>query len=160
MADERPFRLRRAWPFWILLGVSLAAFAFLAWLVGSNSVVEGVPTSTLALVVSVLFVVTLLVAIPYFRRVPDDAPAPEAEPAPVQDYQDEPAPLESAPSPREAWDDELRRTSEQQQGMSVLEYSSPAKSKHRGGVYTKAYVPVAKEYVLRVETLVAEGRDL
>lgn len=158
MADARPFRMRRAWPVWTLLAISVLYFAFVLVLVGRNLEVSGVSTGTLALVGLALFVVTALVAIPFFLRRPDARlPPPAPEPEPLGDMQDEPT---EAPRMAPVWDDELKRTAEQQQGMTVLEYSRPAKSQHRGGVYTKAYVPVTKEFVLRVETLVADGRDL
>jgi len=84
---------------------------------------------------------------------PAPAPAPQAE------WQAAPAPtapvMMGAPA-----DDEKLVTGEMQQGLTVLEYSAPAKSRHRGAVYSKTYVPVTKEHVLRVETLAAEGADL
>jgi hypothetical protein len=157
--DPQPFRIRRAWLPITLAVVCVLYFAGVLLLAATNREVTGVTSQQLALGGLALFVVTILVEIPFFmrRRSPRAAP----EPAPMmEDLQDEPVEAEAPRIAAQTWDDEKRVTTEQQQGMTVLEYSRPAKSRHRGAVYTKAYVPVAKEWVLRIETLVAEGRDL
>ncbi|GEM_PF-5654376 len=160
--DSRPFRIRRAWLAFTLAAICVLYFAAVLLLAATNRVVQGVTNEQLALGGALLFLVAIVVEIPFFlrRRGPRPQPAAE-EPAPLsQDFQDEPLEAEAPLMAMETWDDEKRLTTEQQQGMTVLEYSRPAKSRHRGAVYTKAYVPVTKEFVLRVETLVAEGGDL
>ena len=98
-----------------------------------------------------VFLLVAIVEIPFFlRRRPPKAPEPERE------WQDEPP----EPPPTVAWDDEKLATDESQQGLRVLEYSAPAKSRNRGAVYAKTYVPVTKEHVLRIETMAAEPREL
>lgn len=61
--------------------------------------------------------------------------------------------VKEAPARRERHEMQVRE--ESWQGMRVLEYSAPAKSRNRGAAYVSAYVPVTKEDVLRVETLAA-----
>ncbi len=163
MADDaRPFRMRSAWLPIALFILSVVYFGVVLFLVATNQQVGGVDNDTLALGGVALFVLTILVAIPYFLRRKAPKPrAPAPEPAPMMDdMQEEPMASEAPRILGNAWDDETRTTSEEKQGMRVLEYSRPAKSRHRGAVYTKDYVPVAKEWVLRVETMVAEGADL
>jgi hypothetical protein len=163
MADDpQPFRIRRAWLPFTLAVLCVLYFAGVLFLAATNRTISGVDNDQLALGGAALFVVTLLVQIPFFlRRRPKRAPAPQEEPEPMpEDMQEEPLEVEAPRMEMERWDDEVRLTTEQQQGMVVLEYSRPAKSRHRGAVYTKAYVPVTKEHVLRVETLAAEGSDL
>lgn len=161
--DSRPFRIRRAWLPFTLAVVSVLYFAVVLFLASTNREVTGVTNDQLAWGGVALFVVALLVEIPFFfrRRAPRAAPESLSEPEPLpEDLQDEPLEAEAPQMAMPGWDDEKRVTTEQQQGMTVLEYSRPAKSRHRGAVYTKAYVPVTKEHVLRIETLVAEGADL
>jgi hypothetical protein len=156
--DARPFRMRSAWLPITLFVISVVYFAVVLLLVATNQAIGGVDNDQLALGGIALFVLSILVAIPYFLR--RTSPKPRVEPEPLMDdMQDEPMAASDAPR-FTGWDDETRTTSEEKQGMKVLEYSRPAKSRHRGAVYTKDYVPVAKEWVLRVETMVAEGADL
>lgn len=164
--DERPFRMRRAWFPITLAVVCVLYFVFVGWLVATNRELAGVSNNTLAVAGLALAIVTLLVEVPYFlRRAPPRAappPPPSVEEPPTyrDDLQEEPAPLEAPMRVPTLWDDETRRTTEERQGLRVLEYSAPPKSRHKGAVYTKDYVPVSKEWVLRVETMVAEPRDL
>lgn len=160
MADDaRPFRMRTAWLPITLAVICVLYFAFVLWLVATNREVSGLSNTTLALLGIVLFVVTIVVQIPFFLRRP--APRAAPEPAPMRDdMQDEPMATEAPRILADNVDDERRITDEEKQGMKVLEYSRPAKSRHKGAVYTKDYVPVAKEWVLRVETLVADVADL
>lgn len=177
MADApRPFLIpvRRRWTLWILPVIASLYFLAVVIIAALNNTINrggvnyrilprDVSVETLALVGVGLFALVILVELPFLiRRRPKREPAPEPAAAPADE---EPAPwaapaqgaIPAAPPPR---DDELVMTSETQQGYRVIEYSRPAKSRHRNAVFTKAYVPVTKEYVLRVETLVAEGRDL
>ena len=153
--NPRPFviPLRRRWVLAILPVVCLFYFAAILYVALRGLKIRGASMDLLVLVGAALFVVTFLVEIPFFLR--RRGPRPE-EPEPRVDFQDEP--LEPVSRVRE--DDEVLVTAEQQQGLRVLEYSRPAKSRHKGAVYAKTYVPVTKEHVLRVETLAAEGRDL
>ncbi|HVL88111.1 MAG TPA: hypothetical protein VM681_08945 [Candidatus Thermoplasmatota archaeon] len=59
---------------------------------------------------------------------------------------------------RRRGDDEYVVTNDEFQGMRVLEYSHPPKSKNQGAIYAKALVPVTREYVLRVEEIIAQER--
>ena len=155
---DRPFviPLRRRWVLAILPVICLAYFGVVIALVAGGRSIRGVSTDLLMLAGAALFLVTFLVEIPFFLR--RKGPRPDGPEAPYEpDYQDEPPEPYAAPA-RE--DDETVLTAETQQGLRVLEYSRPAKSRHKGAVYAKTYVPVTKEFVLRVETLAAEGRDL
>lgn len=149
---EREFVIpvRRRWLLAILPILAILYFAFVVTLASLNYTIRGVSMEMLAFGGVGFFVLVILVELPFFftRRIRDD----EAEPSPVAA-----APSSAAPGAR---DDELVTTTEQQQGLRVLEYSRPAKSRNRGAVYAKAYVPVTKEYVVRVETLVADRADL
>lgn len=152
-ATSRPFviPLRRRWVLAILPVICLLYFVVVMFLVMTGRKVGGLTNDQLALGGAALFLLTFLVEIPFFLR--RKGPRPEAPDEPL-DLQDEP-PEAAAPE-----DDETLVTTETQQGLRVLEYSRPAKSRHKGAVYAKAYVPVTKEHVLRVETLAAEGADL
>lgn len=157
----RPFviPLRRRWGLLILPVLCLLYFAGVIALAVLELAVTGIPMDLLVLGGAGLFLLTVLVELPFFlrRRRPRARTLADAEPAyDAPDLQDEPP----EPRARLPADDELVVTSEQQQGLRVLEYSRPGKSRHRGAVYAKTYVPVTKEFVLRVETLAAEGRDL
>lgn len=159
--NPRPFviPLRRRWGLLILPVLCLLYFAAVVALVVMDLAVTGVPTRWLVMGGAALFLVTIVVEVPFFlRRRPRRAKA--EEPDYVADLQDEPPEPDAPLAPRVKADDELVITSEQQQGLRVIEYSKPAKSRHRGAVFAKTYVPVTKEHVLRVETLAAEGRDL
>jgi hypothetical protein len=155
-APHRPFviPLRRRWVLAILPALCILYFLVVLVLAVQGTKVKGVTTDQLVLGGAALFLVTFLVEIPFFLRrrgARDDGPDAPYEPL---DLQDEP------PEASVRADDEVALTSESQQGLRVLEYSRPAKSRHKGAVYAKTYVPVTKEHVLRVETLAAEGRDL
>lgn len=152
MEDERPFLIpvKRRWTLLILPILAFLYFAFVLWLGVTRTTVRGVSTDVLVLAGLALFLLVAIVEIPFFLRR-----RPKAEPAP--DWQDEPAEPLAPPMLR---DDEKLTTDETQQGLRVLEYSAPAKSRNRGAVYAKTYVPVTKEHVLRVETMAAEPHEL
>lgn len=57
-------------------------------------------------------------------------------------------------------DAEYVLTADEHQGRRVLEISLPPKSRHRGAVYSKAYVPIDTQYTLRVEDLVADRAEV
>lgn len=156
MEDERPFLIpvKRRWTLLILPILAGLYFLFVMWLGATRTTVRGVSMDILVLSGLALFLLVAVVEIPFFLR----RRAPKPEPEPVErEWQDEP------PEPvatTTAWDDEKLATEETQQGLRVLEYSAPAKSRNRGAVYAKAYVPVTKEHVLRVETMAAEPHEL
>lgn len=162
MADpERAFviPLRRRWLLWILPILALLYFVAVLVLIVQDYRIEGVTHETLALVGAGLFLLVALIEIPFlFRR---RAPRP---PPPAESWTDEPPPpvpaaAEPAPA-RAAADDEIRLTDESAQGLRVIEYSAPAKSRNRNAVYTKTHVPVSPTHVVRIETLVADAIDL
>ena len=153
MEDERPFLipLQRRWTLLILPILALVYFAFVVWLGATRTTLRGVSTDVLVLAGLALFLLVAVVEVPFFlRRKPKAAPPPERE------WQDEPPEPMAAP----LQDDEKLTTDETQQGLRVLEYSAPAKSRNRGAVYAKTYVPVTKEHVLRVENMAAEPHEL
>lgn len=152
MEDERPFLIpvKRRWTLLILPVLAVLYFVFVVWLGATRTTVRGVSMDVLVLSGLALFLLVALVEVPFFLRR-----RPKAEP-PAREWQDEPP----EPMPATAWDDERVATDESQQGLRVLEYSAPAKSRNRGAVYAKTYVPVTKEHVLRVETMAAEPREL
>lgn len=154
MEDERPFLIpvQRRWTLLILPILALLYFAFVVWLGVTRTSVRGVSTDVLVLAGLALFLLVAVIEIPFFLRR-----RPKAEPAPERpEWQDEPPEPAAAP----LRDDERLATDETQQGLRVLEYSAPAKSRNRGAVYAKTYVPVTKEHVLRVETMAAEPHEL
>lgn len=51
-------------------------------------------------------------------------------------------------------------TGDTEQGLGVLEVSTPPKSENKGSVYTRTYVPVSKGHVLRIEDLAANLNDI
>lgn len=156
MAENPPafvIPVRRRWLLWILPVLALLYFVFVVALVVLDYAISGLDTRTLALVGAGLFLLVALLQIPFLlrrRRAPPPEKAWEAEP---------PA---SAPVARgrPARDDEILLTDESAQGLRVIEYSRPAKSRNRNAVYTKTHVPVTQTHVVRVETLVAEASDL
>jgi hypothetical protein len=154
MDEPREFVIpvQRRWTLWILPTLAILYFLAVLALAVLRVEIRGLPTEYLVLGGVVLFVVIMLIELPFlFRRRIRPA---EPEPVPESDWQGEPA------EPRMAFDDEKLVTNETQQGLRVLEYSSPAKSRHRGAVYAKTYVPVAKEWVLRIENLAADTHEL
>lgn len=157
MADaDRPFviTVRRRWLLLLLPILALLYFAAVVTLNVLDYRIQGVTNQMLALGGLGLFVVVILIELPFFfRRSAPRAPRPRAEPAGAG------APASPA-GPRVAWNDELLITQESQQGLRVLEYSNPAKRQNPSAVYTKTYVPVSAAHVLRIETLVAEPTDL
>lgn len=161
MADTpRPFVIpvRNRWTLWILPTLALLYFVAVIVLASLGLEVEGVSNDVLVLGGVALFALVVLVEIPFLlrRRAPREE-EPEAEAAEALDpYAPPPA---YAPAPPRV-DDETLVTDETQQGYRVLEYSSPAKSRQRGAVFAKTYVPVTKEHVLRVETLAAEPHEV
>lgn len=157
MADEtRPFVIpvRRPWLLLVLPILALLYFLAVVILNLMNYRIRGVSNQVLALVGVGLFALVILIELPFLlrRRVRDEEPD-----APATVASAEAAPYES---PRDGRDDELLTTGEKQQGLDVLEYSAPAKSRNSNAVYTKTYVPVTPEHVLRVESLVADAGDL
>lgn len=153
MEDERPFLIPvdRRWTLLILPVLAALYFLFILYLGITRSQVKGVSTDLLVLGGLAFFLVVVLLEIPFFLRK-----KAKAAPPPAREWQAEPP----EPMARAAADDERLMTDETQQGMRVLEYSAPAKSRNRGAVYAKTYVPVTKEWVLRVEDLAAEPREL
>lgn len=158
MDDERPFliHVKRRWTLLILPILALLYFAFIVYLGVTRSEVQGVPMDRLVWGGVGLFALVVLVEVPFFLRRGGEAPTPA--PLPERDWQGEPA--EPAPMMRALVDDERVTTDETQQGLRVVEYSAPAKSRNRGAVYAKTYVPVTKEFVLRVENLAAAPAEL
>lgn len=154
MEDERPFLIpvKRRWTLLILPVLAGLYFLFVLWLGATRTTVRGVSMDLLVLSGLALFLLVAVVEVPFFLR----RRAPKPEPPAEREWQDEPPEPVAAPS----WDDEKLTTEESQQGLAVLEYSAPAKSRNRGAVYAKTYVPVTKEHVLRVETMAAEPHEL
>ncbi|HUR69543.1 MAG TPA: hypothetical protein VM370_09885 [Candidatus Thermoplasmatota archaeon] len=154
MADaDRPFvvDVRRRWTLLILPILAALYFIAVLVLIVGNYRVQGVSNELLALVGVGIFVLVMLIELPFLLR--RGAPrASRPAPAPLHD-----APMRT-PGPR--IDDEYMITEESQQGLRVVEYSAPAKSRNSNIVYTKTYVPVTGAHVLRVETAVADGSDL
>lgn len=155
MADEeRPFviSVRRPWTLWILPVVAGLYFLGVLLLNMLGYHIEGVTTDMLVLGGVGLFALVILIQLPFLlRRRKKRQPKIKARPAPAA----------AAPaSARNGADDELLITSESQQGLQVIEYSAPAKSRNANSVYTKTYVPVTGAHVLRVETLVADPADV
>jgi hypothetical protein len=158
---EYVIRVEKPWKLWILPGLAIAYFVVLLALVilrvafvinGQQYLVQDIPG--LIWLGAAFFVLVLLIELPFFlRRRP---PAPE--PPPEERETDLSSGMMA--SGVMGVDDERMVTAEQQQGLRVLEYSSPAKSRNRGAVYAKTYVPVTKGDVLRIETLAAEPTDL
>lgn len=157
MTDEREFRIhvRRRWTLLILPTLAALYFVFLVVLGVARWRVRGVSNDVLALGGLAFFVLVILIELPFLLRRSGPRP-PEA--SRDEGWQDEPP--EPPPSARLDVDDERVSTDESQQGLRVIEYSSPAKSRNRGAVYTKTYVPVTKGHVLRIETIAALPADL
>lgn len=65
-----------------------------------------------------------------------------------------------APAPAASATHEIIVSGEEYKGRKVIEVSMPPKSAHRGGVYTKTYVPVDDALVVRIEDLVEEPEEL
>lgn len=154
MADEsRPFVIpvRRPWLLLILPTIALLYFVAVVLLNVFDYEIEGVTNEMLALGGVGLFALVILIELPFLLRRSGKR---RARPAP------EPAAAVPMDASRNGWDDELLSTSETQQGLQVLEYSSPAKSRNSNAVYTKTYVPVSGAHVLRIESLVADASDL
>lgn len=155
MADEeRPFliQVRRPWKLWILPVIAVLYFILIVTFAVMDLRIEGVPMEYLVLGGLAVFILVMIIELPFlWRKRAQRAPRVKA------------APMESAApdaASRNGWDDELLTTAETQQGMQVLEYSAPAKSRNRNSVYTKTYVPVTGAQVLRIESLVADASDL
>ena len=148
--------LRRRWPLLVLAFLAVVYFVLVVALIATDNHLKGVSNDTLAFIGVGIFVVLALVMFLYALRRRGPGPAPIAE----RTLQDEPAEAIAAAPKARYHADEYLVTPEAQQGLKVLEYSAPAKSRHHGAVYAKAYVPVTKEHVLRVETLAAEGAEI
>lgn len=150
MADEpREYviRVKRPWKLWILPGLAILYFALILAMAIFRVEIRNVPMQTLVLGGVAFFALVILIELPLFVRRRIQAP-----PAP--------APAPGAPLMPMTGDDEPVTTTETQQGLRVLEYSAPPKSRNRGAVYAKTYVAVTKEYVLRVENLAAEPSEI
>ena len=163
--DAREFVIpvRRRWKLWILPTLAILYFVLVVLLAIFHLEVTGISTDALVFLGLGLFVVTILVEFPFLmrRRSREAEPAPMGEPmAPAGEWQAAPVASAAPVMMAARGDDEKLVTGEMQQGLRVLEYSAPAKSRHKGAVYAKTYVPVNKEHVLRVENLAAEGADL
>lgn len=154
---ERAFVIRRTWLAWTLVAICVLYFLVLTTIVVLDYRVQGVTDQTLAMGGAGLFVLTALVLIPFLFRRKGAAPAKAVE---EDAWEPAPASAPAAMRPRASWDDEIKLTDETAQGMRVIEYSWPAKSRNRQAVYTKTHVPVSSAHVVRVETMVAEARDL
>lgn len=159
MAEKRfVIPVERRWTLLILPILALLYFLAVVTLAALDRTIEGLGTETLVLIGAGLFGLVLLVELPFlFKKTVriDDDQAAVLGATPVE------AVPAYAPAPaRVERDDEARGTNETAQGMKVIEYSRPAKSRNRGSVYAKTMVPVTKEHVLRVETLAAEPREL
>lgn len=152
MADEfRPFviKVRRRWLLWILPVLALLYFVAVIVLTVLDYRIKGVTTEMLVLTGVGLFILVMLIELPFLmRRSASRARKVKATPSAA-----------TAPTNGRV-DDELMTTEELQQGMLVLEYSAPAKSRNKNAVYTKTYVPVSTAHVLRIETAVADAADL
>jgi len=155
MADEfRPFviEVRRRWLLWMLPILAALYFIAVILLAILDYRIKGVSTQMLVLVGLGLFVLVMLIELPFlFRRSAPREPKP--------------AKAKKAAPPGRAdgmglVDDELLTTEEIQHGLQVLEYSAPAKSRNQSAVYTKTYVPVSPAHVVRIETGIAEQSDL
>ena len=158
MVDEdRPFviTVRRTWTLWILPIIATIYFVTVLVLNAANYRIRGVSEEMLVLGGVGLFVFVILFQLPFFlrRRRPKVKKAKRAAPA-------APVATETPAASRNGWDDELVITGESQQGLQVVEYSAPAKSRHSNAVYAKTYVPVSGAHVLRIETLAAEQHEL
>lgn len=153
MADEdRPFviSVRHRWTLWILPVIAAIYFLAVIILNVANYRIKGVSDEMLVLGGVGLFVLVILIELPFFLR----RGAPKA-PKPMKAKAAEPG----TPSTN-GRDDEIVTTSESQQGLQVLEYSAPAKSRNANAVYTKTYVPVSGAHVLRIETLAADSTEI
>ncbi|HVM45898.1 MAG TPA: hypothetical protein VM582_08185 [Candidatus Thermoplasmatota archaeon] len=155
MADEdRPFviTVRRQWTLWILPALATIYFLAVILLNVLDYRIRGVDNDLLVLTGVGLFALVILIELPFLlRRRPKKEPRIKASPAPV-----------AAPAAESlnGWDDELSITGESQQGLQVIEYSAPAKSRNANAVYTKTYVPVTGAHVLRIETLAADESEI
>ncbi|MFA5862841.1 MAG: hypothetical protein WDA16_14205 [Candidatus Thermoplasmatota archaeon] len=155
MADEpRDYviRVKRPWKLWILPSLAILYFVLILAMAIFRIEIRNVPTQTLVLGGVAFFVLVILIELPLFvrRRVRVEAPP---TPPPAQD-------ASATPMMGATGDDEHVMTAETQQGLRVIEYSAPAKSRNRGAVYAKTYVAVTKEHVLRVENLAAEPSEI
>lgn len=163
--EEKRFLIpvRRRWTLAILPLLAIFYFAAVITLAILRYEIRGVPTDALVLGGVAFFALVMIIQVPFLftRRVKPEAPEDAAAAYPPESLEPAYAPP-AAPMapPRAAVDDEMLVTAEEKNGLRVLEYSAPAKSHHRGAVYAKAYVPVTKEHVMRVETLAAEGAEL
>lgn len=164
---EFAIRVKRTWTLLILPILALVYFLAVVVIVANRYDTDPITEEMLVYGGLGLFALVILVELPFFfRRKVRTAPVATSEPveagttpAEAEPYAPSPAPF-VAPAAPAGWDDERLTTTEVQQGLTVVEWSSPAKSRHKNAVYTKAYVPVSKQHVLRVEILVAEGSDL
>lgn len=156
MADgSRPFviEVRRRWLLWILPILAALYFVAVVLLTVLDYRIKGITTEMLVLGGVGLFVLVMLIQLPFLLR--RSAPR-KPKPAKVKQATRAAEPA----STNGHVDDELLTTEEMQQGLQVLEYSSPAKSRNRDAVFTKTYVPVSGSQVLRIETAVADASDL
>jgi hypothetical protein len=157
MADEsRPFviNVKRRWLLAILPVLATIYFVAVIVLNILDYRIQGVTTDMLVLGGVGLFVLVMLIELPFFmRRSGPKRARPERARAAA------PAATMDAGSNGHG-DDEYLITEELQQGLQVLEYSAPAKSRNSNTVYTKTYVPVSQAHVVRVETAVADPTEI
>ncbi|HWG91731.1 MAG TPA: hypothetical protein VNZ52_12855 [Candidatus Thermoplasmatota archaeon] len=83
------------------------------------------------------------------------APAPRPASPEVPQTAQAPVAAPVAAAPQRS--DEILYLDEEYKGKRVLEVSMPPKSLYRGAVYTKTYVQVADDLVVRVEDLVEQN---
>ena len=152
MADEnRPFVIgvKRRWLLAILPILAVLYFLTVVILNILDRRIEGVTNDMLVWGGVGFFILVMLIEIPFFLRRSRPKPKAAAQPAP-----------QGAQASNGHIDDEYLITEDRQQGLLVLEYSAPAKSKNVNVVYTKTYVPVSQAHVMRLETAVADAADI
>lgn len=149
----------RSWALWFIPVIATIAFVWILLVALGQVRTPSVPIATWATVGGVLFGVLLLLLIllmiPRRDRAAEELAAASEIPAETV--------VPYAPPPRPTTtkiEAEFVATGEQWKGMRVLEVSLPPKSRNKGGVYAKSYVPITGELVLRVEDLVADRRDV
>lgn len=156
MADEsRPFVIdvKRRWLLAILPLLATIYFIAVIVLRVRGFTIEGVSDETLVYGGVGFFILVMLIELPFFLR--RSAPR-RVRPAKVAAQKD----AAGEPSNNGHIDDEYVITEERQQGLQVLEYSAPPKSRNANAVYTKTYVAVSQAHVVRVETVVADATDI
>ena len=158
---------------WTALAIPIVATLYVGWVVllaSGKTATPGIPLvqwvyGGLALLVVLLFWGWLLT----LRRSPrvKKAKAKKVKAQePVQELQTEDLVPEETAAPVSIPVRNLDRpyelvyAGEEYKGRQVLEISIPPKSANRGAVYTKTYVPVAEDLVVRVEDLAEDANRL